>query len=102
MIANSKKAKETKVNPKNTDPLKISDKPVEEVDSFVYLGSTMTKEGGAENDVQCRINKTNSAFVQLFPIWRNRDISRTTEDYTRIMLRVRSSIFHHLNKDMHR
>lgn len=52
---------------------------MEQVDSFVYLGSMVGKDGGAEEDVKNRIRKANGAFVQLYPVWRNKNISRRTE-----------------------
>ena len=36
---------------------------IENVDSFTYLGSMVTKDGGAVQDVSQRIRKANSAFV---------------------------------------
>jgi len=47
---------------------------IEDVDSFVYLGSKVTKDGGAAQDMAQRIQKANGAFVQLYPVWRNNKI----------------------------
>jgi hypothetical protein len=41
---------------------------MESVDSFTYLGSTVTREGGALEDVSNRTGNANSAFVQLYPV----------------------------------
>ena len=49
------------------------------MESFVYLGSKVTKDGGTAQDVAQRIQKANGAFVQLYPIWRNNKISTRTE-----------------------
>jgi hypothetical protein len=35
----------------------------------------MTSTGGREDEVQARILKANAAFIQLYPVWRARDIS---------------------------
>jgi len=32
--------------------------------------------GGTEEDVASRIKKENGIFVQLYPVWRNHDISK--------------------------
>ena len=39
------------------------------MESFVYLGSEVTKDGGdPTQDVAQRIQKSNGAFVQLYPV----------------------------------
>jgi hypothetical protein len=55
---------------------------IEEVESFVYLGSVISKTEGTEEDVASRIKRANGAFVQLYPIWRNHSISK------RVKLRI--------------
>jgi hypothetical protein len=52
---------------------------IEDVDSFVYLGSKVTKDGGAAQDVAQQIQNANGAFVQLHPMWRNNKISTRTK-----------------------
>jgi len=42
----------------------------------VYLGSVVSENGGTEEDVASRIKKANSVFVQLYPVWRNLNISK--------------------------
>jgi hypothetical protein len=32
--------------------------------------------GGTEEDVASRIKKVNGVFVQLYPVWRNHNISK--------------------------
>jgi hypothetical protein len=54
-------------------------KKVEQVNSFTYLGSIVTKDGDADEDVRSRIRKANGAFIQLYPVWRNRNISERTK-----------------------
>ena len=57
----------------------LRDESIEDVESFVYLGSKVTKDGGTTQDVAQRIQKANGAFVQLYPVWRNNNISITTK-----------------------
>ena len=42
---------------------------LEEVDSFVYLGSMVDKQGGTDADVKIRIGKARAAFQQLKNVW---------------------------------
>ena len=36
----------------------------------------MSANGGTEQDVASRIEKENGVFVQLYPVWRNLNISK--------------------------
>ena len=73
------KTKIMKMNTQHREHLYIEGKALEEVESFTYLGSVVSTSGGTEDDVKARIKKANAAFVQLYPIWRNRNISRKTK-----------------------
>jgi hypothetical protein len=42
---------------------------IEEVGSFVYLGSVVSESVGTEEEVASRIKKANGVFVQLYPVW---------------------------------
>ena len=53
--------------------------PLEEVDTFCYLGSMADGTGGTEVDVKARIGKARAAFTQLGTVWRARKISRKTK-----------------------
>jgi hypothetical protein len=50
-----------------------------EVDKLTYLGSMMTSIGGTENEVKAWIKKAVTAFIQLYPVWRAREISIETK-----------------------
>ena len=43
------------------------------------LGSVVTKEGGAVAYAKTRIRKANAAFIQLYPVWKSREISTVTK-----------------------
>ena len=60
-------------------PLVLNDNIIEQVTSFTYLGSVVNKEGGSLEDVKSQIKKANGAFVQLYPIWNNMNLSRRTK-----------------------
>lgn len=52
---------------------------IEDVEIFSYLGSVITKTGGADLDIQSRINKARYAFRSLEKVWRSNIISRRTK-----------------------
>lgn len=81
MKINCKKTKEMRINSK-IDPdrrFQINGEEIETVTEFQYLGSIVTEDGGAGTDVKSRIKKANFAFIQLYAIWKARDISTKTK-----------------------
>ena len=73
------KTKVMKVNTSSTEPITLEGSPLEEVESFTYLGSVIDKQGGTDADVKARIGKARTAFLQLKNIWSSRIISRHTK-----------------------
>jgi hypothetical protein len=55
---------------------RVDETEVEEVGSFVYLGNVVSVKGRTEEDVASKIKKANGVFVQLYPVWRNHNISK--------------------------
>ena len=53
----------------------LEEEPLEDEDSFVYLGSTMDKQGGTDADVKARVGKARAAFQQLKNVWVSRHLS---------------------------
>ena len=45
-------------------------------DNFIYLGSRVCKNGGADVDIKNRMNKARGAFFRLKPVWRSTIYSR--------------------------
>lgn len=79
-----------KINPKKTKclvapagtpcSLSLNGEQIEQVDRFVYLGSTFTDDLSCTHEVHCRIGKASSAFNQLYgPLWSRGEISITTK-----------------------
>jgi hypothetical protein len=68
------KTKKMRVNPSTDLTLTVSGRKVEQVRSFTYFGSIVTVDGRALEDVHSHIKKANGAFVQLYPIWKNKSI----------------------------
>ena len=69
---NINKTKRIRVNTSNMQKFRLEETEIEEVGSFVYLGSVMSESGGTEEDVASRIKKANGVFVQLYQIKRRK------------------------------
>ena len=65
---------EIRVNPSTDLLVTINNREVEQVKSFMYLGSIDTVDGGALEVVRNHIKKANGSFVQLYPLWRYKNI----------------------------
>ena len=52
---------------------------VEDLKEFVYLGTTVTKEGSGTEDVKKRLSKAQGAFFNLKKIWNTQSIGRNTK-----------------------
>ena len=76
---NSKKCQVMKVNSKSKEKLNVKGNNVEEVDSFIYLGASVTKDGGGTADIKRRIALASAQFKRLSNIWRAGDISSKTK-----------------------
>lgn len=76
---NEAKTKEMVLNVHGGESFEINGRRIERVDSFVYLGSMVNPEGGAEDDAKTRIRKANGVFSQLYAVWRNNKISKQTK-----------------------
>ena len=69
-----------KINTTSNDPIVLrGDNPLQEVDTFTYLGSVISREGGTDEDVQARIQKARAAFVMLKKIWQSKEIKTQTK-----------------------
>ena len=53
----------------------LQQEEIKEVDKFTYLGSVVSKNGRADDDIKSRINKARHAFRSLRPIWRSSALS---------------------------
>ena len=51
LVINVTKTKALRVNTNKTEPFTLRGESIEDVGSFVYLGSMVTKDGGAAQDV---------------------------------------------------
>ena len=51
---------------------------VKDVEEFVYLGKTVTKEGGGTEDIKKRLSKARETFFNLKKIWNTQSIGQNT------------------------
>jgi hypothetical protein len=51
LAINMKKTKVLRINTNKKEPFMLGDESIEDVESFVYLGSKVTKDGGTTQDV---------------------------------------------------
>ena len=61
----SKKSKVLRINKRNEAPILLGETALEEVESFTYLGSIVSKNGGVEPDVAAHVGKARAAWWQL-------------------------------------
>ena len=76
---NPRKTELIKINTTANTTIAVGGEPIKEVESFVYLGSTITKQSGTDEDVTSRIGKARSAFITLKKMWTSKEISTETK-----------------------
>ena len=81
MKLNPRKWNRMKISSRNDEGLRVRENMVEEVDSFIYLGTQVTKDGGATLDIKKNRDSTGVCKLQQAPIkiWRARNIGRKTK-----------------------
>ena len=79
LSVNAEKTKVLKVKSDAETPINLNGSPLEEVDSFVYLGSIIDRKGGTEADIKRRIAQARFSFQQLSKVWKARKISLKTK-----------------------
>ena len=76
---NVDKCKLLRINSRNNDAVEVNVQRIEDVDRFVYLGATVSKEGGGTQNIHNRVVKTRGVFLRLKKIWSSNSISRRTK-----------------------
>ena len=76
LMINAKKTKLMYLNTERLLVIFVEGKQLDTLDSFNYIGSCITTEGGAERDIKFRIGKTRSAFIRLGNIWKTTAFSK--------------------------
>ena len=68
-----------RVNARNNDAITVNDQALEDVEKFIYLGATVCKQGGGDEDIKARLGKARGAFVKLNRVWNSSNVSRKTK-----------------------
>ena len=76
---NKKKTKMLRLNTTCERPIMLEGEGLEEVESFIYLGSIVDTRGGTEADAKTIISKARAAFHILRNVWKFRIIGKTTK-----------------------
>ena len=71
--------------------ISLTGEVLEEVESFVYLGSIFTSDGNCTQDIRKRLAMGRSAMQSLSSVWKSKDISTTTKSQTAKSIRPVSS-----------
>jgi len=75
LIINKKKTEVMRTNNKQEQPIELQGENILDTDRFTYLGSMVSQDGGADDDIRSRINKARFAFTTLHAIWRSKTLS---------------------------
>ncbi|VDP62523.1 unnamed protein product [Schistosoma mattheei] len=73
------KTKVLKFKAENSNPITPDGESLEDVESLTYLGSIVDEQGGSDADVNARIGKARTAFLQLKNIWNSKQLSTNIE-----------------------
>jgi hypothetical protein len=71
----------------------LANEKIDQVGSFTYLGSIISKDGGSSEDVKITIAKTQEVFSQLKQVWKNRSsIDIHSPNYARNYTKIYSAV----------
>jgi len=76
---NEDKCKLLRINSRNNGVVEVNGRGIEDVDRFVYLGATVSKEGRGTEDIHNRVVKARGIFLKLKKIWSSNSIRRRTK-----------------------
>jgi hypothetical protein len=64
------------MNNTNEHKITINGNDIEEVDTFIYLDATVSKEGGTDKEIRRRLGHARIAYNMLKKIWSSSHLSR--------------------------
>ena len=73
------KCKDMRVNARNNEAITANGLALEDVEKFIYLGATVCKQRGGDEDIKARLGKAKGAFVKLNRVWNSSSVSRKTK-----------------------
>ena len=79
LVINAEKTKSMRINTKSNESIRLGHVDIEDVESFTYLGSRITKDGNSQNEIATRLSRARQTFGRLGHIWNSRKISQNTK-----------------------
>ena len=86
------KTKVLRTGTSQSQPVMLGGEELEEVDSFTYLGSIISKQGGTEEDIGARIGKARAVFLTLKNIWSGGGGEKDQDQDTQLECKVSAPI----------
>ena len=75
MKINVRKTKSLKLEVIDGEEVTLGNEKIDQVNSFIHLGSIFSKDDGSSEDAKSRITKAQGIFFKLKKAWKNRRIS---------------------------
>ena len=72
------KCKVMRINARNNEAITGNGLALDGVEKFIYLGATVCKQGGGEEDIKAGLGKARGAFVKLNRVWNSSSVTRRT------------------------
>ncbi len=60
-----------RINTSMNTPINVNGEPLDSVNDFIYLGSLISEDNGAQKDIKARLGNAQGVFVRLRPIWKS-------------------------------
>ncbi|KAK6491765.1 hypothetical protein HHUSO_G3931, partial [Huso huso] len=79
LIMNHNKTDIMTLNIASSSPVQIEDHVISNTETFTYLGSTISKDGGTSQDIRNRINKARNTFRSLNTVWKSSKYNTKTK-----------------------
>ena len=67
------------INIKDPSPIVIGNQNIPKTEEFTYLGSIVTNNGGADRDINRRLNKARNTFKLMNNVWKMKEYSIKTK-----------------------
>ena len=77
---NVKKTKSLKLGISEDEKVTLGKEKIDQVGSFTYLGSIISKQGGCSEDVKSRIAKAQSVFLEIKKSLKEQEDKSTNQD----------------------
>ena len=76
---NTNKSETMRINATRDTAFTVNEKDIKDTNVFTYLGATITKSGGASEDMKIRIGKARNAYHRFKKLWNSGQYRRKTK-----------------------